>query len=375
MKGSPLSGAVLAALVFILALPCMLKARQHNIQAGAPLRVGLAGLSHDHVYGVMRHYQSGDVVITGIAETDTVLIHRFQKRYGLPDSLFFPSVSAMLARQHPEIVMAFNPIARHVAVVRACAPLQVPVMVEKPLATTVKDAEEIAALARRYQVPVLTNYETSWYASNQEIYRLLEEKKIGGIRKMVAHDGHEGPREIGVSKAFFGWLTDPQANGAGALFDFGCYGANLMTWLMGGQAPLAVTAVTRQIKPEIYPRVDDDATILLEYPQATGIIEASWNWPYSIKDLEVFGRDGYLQAVNGRVLRSRHRGDEGFALQTLPPAAKPYDDYVPFVTALLRGQIHPQKDLSSLENNLIVVRILDAARRSAREGRRIVLEP
>jgi predicted dehydrogenase len=74
---------------------------------------------------------------------------------------------------------------------------------------------------------------------------------IGDIRKMVVHDGHQGPKEIGCSKDFLAWLTDPVKNGGGALTDFGCYGANLMTWMMEGKAPVAVTAVTRHIKPDI----------------------------------------------------------------------------------------------------------------------------
>ena len=71
---------------------------------------------------------------------------------------------------------------------------------------------------------------------------------------MVAMDGHEGPKEIKVQPEFFAWLTDPVKNGAGALFDFGCYGANLMTWLMDNQRPIKVTAIAQTDKPQIYAR-------------------------------------------------------------------------------------------------------------------------
>jgi predicted dehydrogenase len=63
---------------------------------------------------------------------------------------------------------------------------------------------------------------------------------------MVAMDGHTGPGEIHAQPEFLAWLSDPVKNGAGALFDFGCYGANLMTWLMDNQKPLKVTAVCSQ---------------------------------------------------------------------------------------------------------------------------------
>jgi len=128
----------------------------------------------------------------------------------------------------------------------------------------------------------------------------------GEIRKMVAMDGHEGPKEIHVQPEFFNWLTDPVKNGAGAMFDFGCYGANLMTWMMDNQRPVKVTAIAQTNKPQIYPRVDDEATILVEYPKAQGIIQASWNWPFSRKDFEVYAERANEMRENIFNLRIRH---------------------------------------------------------------------
>ena len=101
---------------------------------------------------------------------------------------------------------------------------------------------------------VLVNYETTWYPSYHDVYNIIESDSIGKIKKMVFHDGHQGPKEIGCSPQFLQWLTDPVTNGAGALNDFGCYGADLMTWLMHGEKPLAVTAITRHYKTNIYPK-------------------------------------------------------------------------------------------------------------------------
>ncbi|RDV13271.1 gfo/Idh/MocA family oxidoreductase [Pontibacter diazotrophicus] len=339
-----------------------------------PLKVALAGLSHDHVEGVLERLAQEDVLVVGIAEGNKELVQRYRRSYQLPESLFYKDLATLLEYEKPDVVMAYNAITEHMAVVEACAPLGVHVMVEKPLATTVKDAERMAALAREHQIHLLTNYETTWYPSNQELYIMVSHHiAVGDIRKMVVHDGNIGPKELGCSKEFLGWLTDPVKNGGGAIMDFGCYGANLMTWLMQGQEPLAVMAVTRQLKPEVYTDVDDDATIILEYPQATGIIEASWNWPYNIKDLEIFGQTGYLQAVNSDTLRSRKGADEDFTIDKIEPLAAPYQDYVSYFTAVVRGDIKPEHDLSSLKNNLTVVKILEAARESARKGKRVVL--
>jgi len=333
------------------------------------LRVGVAGLKHDHVHNIMHQFKNGEVIIAGIAESDPQLIARYKKSYQLPDSLFYNTLPELIAHTHPDAVLAYNAISEHLGVVEICAPLGISVMVEKPLATTVKDADRIAALAQQYHIHVLTNYETTWYDTNQQLYEMVNANAIGEPRKMVAHDGHQGPKEIGCSADFLNWLTDPVKNGGGASRDFGCYGADLMTWLMQGQAPIAVTAMFHHIKPSVYPKVEDDATILLEYPNATGIIEGSWNWPFSIKDWEVFGVTGYLHALNDKELQERTK--RSYDSVTVHPAR--YHDNIAYLTDVLSGKTDPGHDLSSLPTNLIVVRILEAATRSAKEGRRIVL--
>ena len=141
--------------------------------SGQLLKVGIAGLSHDHVNGIMRQYKNGEVLIAGIAEADQPLVDRSRQRFQLPDSLFYKDLTSMLKRVKPDIVMAFNAIAEHLSVVETCAPLGIPVMVEKPLSTTVKDANRMATLANQYHIKLLTNYETTWYSSNQQIFEMV----------------------------------------------------------------------------------------------------------------------------------------------------------------------------------------------------------
>jgi predicted dehydrogenase len=244
---------------------------------------------------------------------------------------------------------------------------------EKPLAASLAQARAMEQASRRSGIPVMVNYETTWYKSHGEIWKLIKEQNAAGeIRKMVAMDGHQGPKEINVQPEFFAWLSDPVKNGAGALFDFGCYGANLMTWLMDNQRPTAVTALAHTNKPEIYPRVDDEATILLQYPKAQGIIQASWNWPFSRKDFEVYGAQGYAIATGGDGLRVRLPGTQSEEVRTpapLPPSAR---DSISYLTGVARGRFKPA-GLNSLENNVIVVEILDAARESVRTGKTVAL--
>lgn len=340
--------------------------------AQGPIRVCVAGLNHDHAHGILRRYKDGTVDIVGIAEPNKELWVKYGKLYHIPDSLFFTDLKQMILLKKPDAVLGYNAVANHVDIVEICAPLHIPVMVEKPLAATLAQAKRIEALANQYHIKVLTNYETTWYSSNLSIYNTVAAGTIGSIKRMVAHDGHQGPKEIGCSKEFLSWLTDPVLNGAGPLNDFGCYGADLMTWMMHGQKPIAVTAIARHYKPEVYPKVEDDATVIVEYPGAIGQIEGSWNWPFSIKDFEVFGETGYLHALDTSHIVSRMRENIKGA-ETARPLAAPISDPILYLTAVLRNQLPGTDDQSSLNYNMIVMQILDAAKRSIKEGKRIVL--
>ena len=235
--------------------------------ATPPLRLGMAGLVHGHASGFLSRYRdSKEIELVGIAEHDRDVAARYIQRSRLDPSSVYSSLEAMLDRAKPQAMVAFTSTAGHLAVVEACGARKIPVMMEKPLAVSVEQARAIERISSEAGIPVLVNYETTWYPSNHAAYALAREKALGEIRKVVVHDGHRGPKEIGVQPEFLAWLTDPEQNGAGALFDFGCYGANLMTWLMDDARPTSVTAVTQRFKPEIYPRVDDEATIVLEYP-------------------------------------------------------------------------------------------------------------
>jgi len=300
------------------------------------LRLAVAGLTHGHAPMILGRPDRGDVRVVGIYEPRRNVFDRYANRYGLSPSIYFAELGRMLDEVKPEAVAAFGTTFDHLEVVRACAPRGIHVMVEKPLAVTLEHALEIESLAKKYRIHVLTNYETTWYASNHAVYDLLHrEKVIGPVRKVVVHDGHPGPKEIKVPEEFLEWLTNPVLNGGGALTDFGCYGANLVTWLMRGEQPLAVTAVTQQIKPNIYPKVEDEATIILRYRDAQAIIQASWNWPTNRKDIEVYGRDGYAHAADARNIRSRQAGDAQERSVVLERRAAPFDEPLAYLAAVV----------------------------------------
>ena len=337
-----------------------------------PLRVAIAGLTHDHVFGFfLSNLHRSDIQLVGICEADQKLAAKMADRFGFDRRLLFTRLDDMLEKARPQAVLAYTNTFDHRAVIEACARRGIHVMVEKPLAVSLDDARAIQKAADAGKIHVLVNYETTWYPTTPDIFDRVRRKSIGEVRKIVAHDGHQGPKEIGVSPEFFKWLTDPKLNGGGALFDFGCYGADLATCLLDGIRPETVTAVTQQIKPDIYPRVDDEATIIVTYPKAQVILQASWNWPYGRKDLEIYGTTGSITTVGRTDLILRGKG--GVADQVKDsPAPAPYNDSLSYLKAVVEGTIKPEGP-SSLATNMTVMEILDAARQSAASGKTVSL--
>ena len=143
---------------------------------------------------------------------------------------------------------------------------------------------------------------------------------------------------------------------------------------MHGEKPISVTAVTRNYKPNLYPQVDDDATIIINYENSQAVLQASWNWTFSRKDMEIYGDSAYIIAVNANKMRLRNK-------ESMPEYEKTvtnknihvYTDPFSYLQAYLRGveKIQPY-GLYSFENNMMVVKILEAAKQSAKTGKTVL---
>ena len=337
-----------------------------------PVRIAVVGLSHDHAYGFFPQLRGrAEVELAGVVETNRAVIEIYTRRFNLSSNLFFASLDDLFTHTKVQAVATFTSTFEHRAVVERCAAQHVDVMMEKPLAVNTEHARAIEAAARRGNIQVFVNYETTWYAGNRAAYEMVHDRKeVGELRRIVVHDGHRGPKEIGCSTHFLAWLTDPVLNGGGALNDFGCYGADLATWLMDGQRPVSVQAMTQHIKPDVYPKVEDEATIVITYPKAQAILQASWNWPFDRKDMEIYGRTGYVLVPRSNLLRVRLPGKNEESEIKPPALAGPDADPISYLAAVVRKEIIPA-GLSSLSVNVTVVEILDAAHESARTGKRI----
>jgi predicted dehydrogenase len=338
-------------------------------ETNAPVRIAVVGLAHVHAMTfIPRMFGRPDMELVGIVESNRDIAARYQAQFKLDPRLFYSSLDALRARTNVQAVFCFAATADHLSVVKDCAARHIDVMVEKPMARNAEEARAMERVAEKAGIKLAVDFETTWYSANREAYARLHRHEIGDLRKVFIRDGIRGPVEIQCPPEFLEWETD--TNGGGALMDFACYGANIMTWLMDGARPDSVIAVTQHWKPGIYPKVEDEATVLLLYPKARAVLEATWNGPFDRKDMELYGQTGYLLVPKGDVLRMRTaRSDE--TQVSVPPAPVSEADPISYLAAMERGL--QSGGCSAAKLNVTVMEILDAAKESARTGKRIDL--
>lgn len=331
-------------------------------------KIAVVGLVHSHVWGHLREMiNGGDAKLVAIAEPNQELVAEAKKAgANVP---FYSDYNKMLDEQKPDIVWAFVENNRHLEIVKACAPRKINVMFEKPLASTFKDADAIRRLAQQHDIKVMTNYQMAWWPANYIAKASADSGAVGKIWRLHGIVGHGGPGSEGTrNKYFFEWLTDPVKNGAGALMDFGCYNALWSLWYLG--RPEKVYAQANHLRPETFPKVEDNADLVLSYPQGVGIFEASWDLPRSYQDLEVFGRSGSIYMKQSGV-ELRKSGAEP---QQLPLEPLPQDRAHPiaFMVSALKNH-KPIEGLTAVDINAEVIEIIDAAKESVRTGKAVAL--
>jgi predicted dehydrogenase len=329
-----------------------------------PLRLGVVGLTHTHVGWPLHSGREGAVSLVGVYEPSKPLFDRYAKQYDLDPSIHFTDLDEFIDQARPEGLSVMNSIYEHAETVERLAKYRVPMLIEKPLAVCAAHANRIAAASRAHDCPVLTNYETSWYAGIREAERRLRKGELGELRRMVFETGHPGPVEIGCPIEFLDWLCDPVLNGGGAITDFGCYGIICALWLMDGKVPDSVACTAATTKPDVYPNVDDDATIILQWADGpVAVIQPSWAWTHDVKSSHFFGEIASAHCGKWDELAIRESNHEPKAVEP-SPIKPPGDDQWRYLAAVARDDaaIDP---MSSLELNVKCCEILDQARRAA----------
>jgi predicted dehydrogenase len=330
-------------------------------------KIAIIGMVHSHVWGHLKPMLDGkDAKLVGIAETNPELIAEANKR-GAIAIPFYNDYKKMLDQAKPDIVWAFVENNRHLEMAEACAPRKINLIFEKPLASTYNDALEIQKLARKHDIKILTNYQMAWWPANYIAKAQADSGALGQVWRLHGIVGHGGPGSSGVGRYFFDWLTDPEKNGAGALMDFGCYNALWSLWYLG--RPESVYASVIQLRPQTFPKVEDNATLILHYKNGVGLFEGSWDLPRGFQDLEVFGLKGSVYMKQQGVELRQGREAKQLSLESLPPERS---EPIAFMVDAIRNK-KPIEGLTALDINVGVNEIIEAAKQSVKSGQSIKL--
>ena len=344
-------------------------------QTTGKTRLAIVGLDHDHVWGLLADIaKEPDAELAAIADPHPALVSKARAR--VPAKVkFYDDYVRMLDEAKPQAVIVTTENDRHLEILRQCARRHIHYSTEKPMASSAAEAREMERLANEAHIKLMVNYWNAWVAPTHELFHRVYAGGLGPLQKISVQYGHQGPKEIGVSKEFAAWLYDPVKNGAGALIDFGCYGAEWALWLKG--RPSRVYAQALKLKTAQHNAVDDDALIVLEYPDATAVIEASWDWPYSKGQVEVYGPKGSLLATNDKLFYRAARDDklrpEGEPVELKPVEHETSNPIAYFLYCILHDK--PIENPVAARLNVGVVEVLDAAKESIRTGRAVELPP
>lgn len=331
------------------------------------LRLGLASLVHDHVWGELRHWKAHpEIEIVAVGEDDARLRERAVTETG---AKAYDSWQAMIEGESLDVVLASSDNATAADIVKAAMAKGAHVVTEKPMAATLAQADQMVAAAKRHDKRLMVNWPNQWEPAYVEWERRVREGEIGRVVHIKRRNAHNGPKEIGCDPAFWGWLYDAERNGAGALMDYCCYGAAICAYLLG--LPQSVVG-QRAVLAKDYPVPDDNAIILMQYERAFGQTEASWTEVAygSAPSTIAYGTEGILAMDGGAVILHRP-GKEKERIEPAPLAAPRRNSAEYFVHRLRTGE--PIEGIGAMEISRDAQAILDAGLRSADSGERVAV--
>jgi predicted dehydrogenase len=343
------------------------------------LRVGVLGLSHDHVWGNLAAIATGGLGrVVAAAEPSPRLRERFARDHGSAD--LYPRYHALLDRRDLDAVIVFADNRASAALGVQALASGLPVMVEKPMAADLAGAEALLAASRTARLPLMVNWPSAWRPALRLGLELGRAGRIGEPVQLSHRGGHAGPREFGCSPEFSAWLYDPERSGGGALVDYCGYGAVLARVLLGH--PSVVTAVSARLRKPDLP-AEDSAVVVLHYPRALALLEASWT---QIGGQPAFGmiiygdtgtlivhqpratRDGQVVGP-GRIEIVSATGSEVIEPPPLPAAERDGPTY--FLTCLRTGR--PVEGLCAADVGRDVQEVLEAGIRASATGCAVTL--
>jgi glucose-fructose oxidoreductase len=363
------------------------------MSAGKTWRVGVIGFAHMHVNELVdRFAATGRARIVACADTVPGTPSRItvegsraanlRRALALPDApRRYEDYRDLLARETPDIVVFCPENARHAEVAEAIAAHGAHMVTEKPMAASLADAERMAAAARAANRMLAVNWPITWRPAIRRAKEMIDAGAIGDVWELKWRNGaslgplahgsaHPGGTVVAgavsdAEKAAEWWHQE--AEGGGALLDYCCYGACLAAWYFGA-APRAVQGLRANLMSP--GSADDNAVLLLRYPAALAVLEASWTTFHAGVPTGpiIYGTRGTLVVDGANVLLHDRRGAaEPSRIEQGAPLPRGRASIAEEVLHHLEtgAPLHPTLDLGL---NLAAMAILDAGIRSAGRG-------
>ncbi|QDT95602.1 Gfo/Idh/MocA family protein [Gimesia aquarii] len=237
-----------------------------------PLRIGILGLIHDHAWDHLPQLQhSENATLIAAFDRNQELRDRIHAEYDCPT---YASPEELFANHELDGVYIFS--SNHEGAQLALLAIEhgLAVMIEKPMAANLSQAEALLTAANEENVCLMVNWPFAWWPQMQHAITMAKAGDIGDIWQVKYRAAHAGPKELGCSDYFCDWLFNPELNGAGAMMDYCCYGCVLASVLLG--VPESITGIAGQYRPEPL-GVEDNAMIVMQYPKAIATAEGSWS--------------------------------------------------------------------------------------------------
>jgi predicted dehydrogenase len=281
------------------------------------MRVGVAGLTHGHVWGLIESFRKVEgVELVAVADATPLL----ERASGFTRT--YTDWKAMLAEELLDaLLVTSNNVESSEITVQALGK-GIPCMVEKAMAANAADADRMLDAMRASGKTLMINWPLAWAPWLFEVKRLLDANAIGPVFNLQYRNGHFGPKEIGCDEWFVGWLHDEKLNGGGAIADFASYGAALCCWLFG--MPETVYCVKQNYTKD-YHVPDDYCTCILRYPKMQALLEGTWahKGDDHSANPRFYGKDGSISVQGNFVYQStvgREEGRTAPALEMNSPA-------------------------------------------------------
>lgn len=334
-------------------------------------RIGVAGLTHDHVWGNLENLAASDKgQLAAVADPHEALLDRVAQQHGCK---VYQDYREMIERESLDVVYVFCDNAQGAEVGVYAAEHGLHVMVEKPMAATLDGAERLLAAAGAAGVRLMINWPVVWRPQVQAALELATRPEFGPIWQLTHRAGHGGP-DVECSSYFREWILDPGRNGAGALVDLCSYGINMAQVLLG--RPDRVTAVVGQWREPVLP-VEDNAIVVMSYPRAMATAEGAWGQvgqPATGYLATIWGARGAVVFGPGRGGRLwMTTADDPAYVEITPPTPAPHmaNGTAHFLWALETGnEVYPLCRPSVCRDTQ---EVLDAAIRSAEQGVAVTL--